>query len=116
MGVFGALARGRVDHVTHRGDVGIDRMQVALRAIAHCEGAVFQDECAREGGYIGFSAWVGVTAFVVACHVDKATGVGVGLVVVVGDVDRISLTVDQRCLVAGLVNKDVRDDLALKII
>ena len=50
------------------------------------------------------------------CHVDKPARIGVALVVVVRHVERVGLTVDQGCVVAGLVEIGMRDHFAFEII
>ena len=103
-----AARAAEVAHAADGGDVGIDGVEAALHAAAIGEAAV--GLCIATGEAAGVATRVG------RCHVNEPARVGVGLVVVVGHVERIALAVDQRSVVAGLVEVDVGDHFSFKVI
>ena len=109
MPIFGANALCGVGHIADRRDVGIDSLEVALHATAIGKSiAVCQSDSAVEGR--------GRTVQVRCGHEQETAGVGVGLVMVVGQVEGVALAIDQRRAVACFVIKNMRDNFALKII
>ena len=98
-----------VGHAADGGDVCIDGVEVALHAATIGESArIGLSVAARKTDWIAVGVGRG--------HVDKSTRVGVGLVVVVGDVESVSLPIDQGSIVAGLVKIDVGDHFTFKVI
>ncbi len=97
-----------VSDVTHTSDVGIDRLKATLHAAAIGKAAVV--------GCRGARKVAGIAVHIGRGHEQKATGVGVGLVIVVGHIEGVALAVDQRLAVAGFVIKDVGYDFTLEVI
>ena len=103
-----AAGAAQVADTADGGDVGIDGVEAALHTAAIGEAAVRLR--------IASSKARGTAAGIGRCHVNKPARVGVGLVVVVGDIEGIALAIHQRGVVAGFVEVDVGHHLAFKVI
>ena len=97
-----------VSDLTHIGDVGVDRLEVAQSAAPVVKDDVF---CGCDASKVG-----GVAVHIGRSHEQEATSIRVGLVVVVGHIEGVALTVDQWLAVARCVVKDVGNDFALEVI
>ena len=106
--IFGTACAAGVGHVADACDVGVDSVKRPLHTATVGEGAVGLRSAACKTARAAVS--------VGRCHVDKAARVGVALVVVVGDVERVGLPVRQGCVVAGFVEIGVRHHLAFKVV
>ena len=107
LAIDGAARVAVVGHVADACDVGVDGVELPLHPPAIAEAAI--GLCGA-----GEARWAAVD--VGRGHVDKAPGIGVALVVVVGHIERVGLALDQRGVVAGFVEVHMGHHFALEII
>ena len=97
-----------VGDVTDTRDIGVDRLKNALHSATVGKTGVIC--CDKAGKVAGVSVHIG------RGHEQKATGIRVGLVVVVSHIEGVTLAVDQRLAVARFVEKYVGNDFTLEVI